>query len=128
MAQRLYDSIHSTPPDHCSGSSANPESSPIQSNQPTVTNNVMSDTTPSDQQVSLGIQLQQLQPQHLANLLLQAASQVSATLPNSSHMAAQPSSTQIQAAAHNKVGQCSYVTYLDVHNLPLSVHVKNHGC
>ena len=77
MVQRLYDSIHSTQPDHSSGSSANPESSPTQSNQPTVTNNVTSDathTTASDQQVSLGTQLQQLQPQHLANLLLQAAS------------------------------------------------------
>ena len=58
-------------------------------------------TTASDQQVSLGTQLQQLQPQHLANLLLQAASRLSATLPSSSNTAAQPASTQVQAATHN---------------------------
>ena len=107
MAQRLYDSIHSTPPDHSSGSSTNPESSPTQSNQPTITNNVMSDTThttTSDQQVSLGIQLQQLQPQHLANLLFQAASQLSATSPSSSHTAAQPTSTQSTSSS----SQCTY--------------------
>ena len=104
MAQQLYDSIHSTPPDHSSGSSANPESSATQSNQPTVTNNAMSGTThttASDQQVSLGIQLQQLQSQHLANLLLQAASQLSATVPSSSNTVSRPASTQVQAAAHN---------------------------
>ena len=58
-------------------------------------------TTASDQQLSLGIQLQQLQHQHLANLLLQAASRLSTTLPSSSNTAAQPASTQVQTAAHN---------------------------
>ena len=56
-AQRLYDSIHSIPPDHSSSLSANLESSPMQSNQPTVINNATSDTIhtiASDQQVSLG--------------------------------------------------------------------------
>ena len=118
MAQRLYDSIHLTQPDHSSGSSANPESSPMQSNQPTVTNNTTSGTTnatASDQQVSLGIQLQQLQPQHLANLLLQAALRLSATLPSSSKMAAHPKWQLIQYGSPTDINtstssssQCTY--------------------
>ena len=66
-----------------------PESFTTQFNQPTVTNNAMSGTmissttniTASDQQLLLGIQLQQLQTQHLANLLLKAALQLYTTLP-----------------------------------------------